>query len=275
MKIWSRFVLGGFILALALSLGVSPAAAAPKKKKKAEPKKVTYSSSTTSVSTHKHYVTGTNLQGRSGLFYGDTSDVAGQREVEGGVNLTYQSFAGGSLIGIPAGLHFGVDEDVEVSVAEGLGIMSGGGHSQTTFDGIVGAKYKIVAQSSHVPDFSLGGNVMCPISPSFGNDVFITPEGTVSYVLPSNGLLLNGDLGVAIGTNGGTYAKLDLGTAYPFSNRIAGIAEIGANQAGSGASIFALGIRAMLGDVKGQLFLGAPLNGGNILLGAGIILASK
>lgn len=307
MKLFSRLVVSGLALALAFSLLVSPAQAASKKKK-------TYSSEESSSSS-KHVVRGTNLQGRSGFFYGDTSDVAPVGMVEGAIDLDYQS--GGSLagttqvfagpttvsnsgystnyLGFPAGLHFGIDKDLEISVAEGgvLGftsddtnITSNGGGSVTTvikggsstqFSGVVGVKYHIAAEDRHSPEFSIGGSVLTNISPSFGNVFVITPEGTISYTLPSNGMLLNGDMGVAIQTQGGpAYVKLDLGAAYPISNKFSAIAELGANQAGYLGSVFALGARYDLGqNLVGQAFLGAPLNGGNVLIGVGLVLASQ
>ena len=307
MRLWSRFAVAGLAMLLAFSLSVAPASAASKKKK-------SYSSDDSSSSS-KHVVRGTNLQGRSGFFYGDTSDVAGVGNVEGAINLTYQS--GGSAagtsqvlagpttvtdtgfsvnyLGFPAGLHFGIDKDLEISVAEGgqlnltsdeTHIVSNGGGSVTTtqkggsstsFSGVVGVKYHIAAENSHSPEFSVGGNVMTNISPSFGSYFVITPEGTISYTLPSNGMLLNGDIGIAIQTQGGpAYVKLDLGAAYPISNKFAAIAELGANQAGYLGSIFALGARYNLGQsLVGQAFLGAPLNGGNVMIGIGLCLASQ
>lgn len=297
MKLFSRLVVSGLALALAFSLMVSPAQAAAKKKK-------SYSSE--SSSPKKHVITGVNQFGRSGFFYGDTSEVAGVGKVEGGINLTYNSGSftapppfggiteigsGGSVIGFPAGVHFGIGDNLELSVAEiganvstgGVSLISGGvttpvvtGTSSTNFSGMVGVKYHIVAEDLHALTFSAGGNVMTGISPSFGNVWFITPEGTISYVLPSNGMLLNGDLGIVIATQGPAYVKLDLGAGYPITDKLSGIAELGANQGGFTASVFALGVRyAFQEQFKGQVYLGVPLNYGNPLIGVGLTLASE
>lgn len=254
MTIWTRMVAVCLALGMALTLGVDLVSAAPA----------------------KDVATGTNLEGRAGLIYGDTSDVAGVGRMNGGVFLTYQSYGvagfSGSFFNIPGGIRFGIEKDLELSLGGNAMINSypdPPGGSDTFFNARAGFKYRI-AGKRNAPDFSLGGDVTLPVSPTFGSTVIIGPRGTVSYVL-KNGLLLNGDMGIIFATNGGSaYVRLDLGAAYPFSDKVTGIASLGANQAGQGGSVFSAGARFNLTNIDVLAFLGAPLNGGNVVLGGGI-----
>lgn len=286
MRLWSRFFVVVTALTLALSLSVAPAQAAKKKKEKEKKETKRESKSTSYEAPRKHYLTGTDLEGRSGLFYGQTSDVAATGAWEGSLHATWQSPASGyDYFGFPIGAHFGIDKDLELSLGARLdvesipsftifGVTYGGSSSIFTIQG--GAKYHIAGEGRNAPDFSVGGTLYVPTYS--GGQVVVMPEGTVSYIL-KNGLLLNGDFGVGISNV--SYVKFDGGVAYPFSPKVTGIAEIGANQgtlgaSGYGNSMFAVGGRFALGDsTKAQALLGVPLNGGGVVLGAGIILASK
>lgn len=284
MKLWSRFVLGSLVLALAFAVCVSPAAAASKKKKKEE-KRETKHESSSYEGPSKRYLSGTDLEGRSGLFYGQTSQVAAKNAWEGSLHATWQSPASGfNYFGFPLGAHFGIAENLDLAVGASLNILSipgitnpftgqtigGGTSSNFTIQG--GAKYHIAGENRNSPDFSVGGTIYVPTYT--GGQVVVMPEGTCTYVIAKNGLLLNGDFGIGISST--TYVKVDGGVGYPFSSKVTGIAEIGANQAGYLGSMFAFGGRFDLGgSTKAQALLGVPLNGGGVLLGAGIILASE
>lgn len=289
MKNWNRWILGGSIMILALSFCVGTSYAAQKKKKKAVEEETTTTIERT-IQPSKHYLTGANLDGRSGLFYGDTSEVAREGAWEGSAHLTYQSIgyynSSESLIGIPVGAHFGIAKDFELSAGAQLDIdsfpsytyrspyypfteVTVAGGSSTYFTVMGGAKYRF-AGDRDMPDFSFGGNIRIPTYT--GGQVVVMPEGTVTYTL-TNGLLLNGDMGVGISNT--TYIKADIGAGYPISEQVTGIAEIGANQAGYTGSVFAFGVRAAISDIKFQGLVGVPLNGGSVLVGGGIILASK
>ncbi len=275
MKLFTRLMVGGLALALVLSLGAGTANAAAKKKKKAV--KV---ETKTVRKAKKEYISGTNLEGRAGLFYADTSEVAAKNTVEGSVHFTYSS-PGPSVdqIMIPVGAHFGVDNNFELSAcvkpwiisepSVTIGSITIGG-SSTNFLLDVGGKYKIASENRETPDFAVGGVIYIPTWS--GGNVVVMPEGTCSYVL-DNGLLLNGDVGIGIGNT--SYVKLDGGVGFPVSPKVTLIGEIGANQDGYMGSVFAAGARFALQDVKLQALIGAPLNGGDVLIGAGLILASK
>lgn len=271
----------GLALTLALSLGVANAKDAKKGKKKASEKKIVKKDES---KPKVAYVSGTNLSSRAGLFFGDTSEVAKVGKWEGSADITYYSpTANWSNVAIPFGFHFGAAENVDVSVGAQLWSLSSPtyvvdvpyignvtrGGSSTLFDLMGGAKYRI-AGNRETPDFSVGGYLSIPTN---GGNVVFTPEGTVTYILTS-GLLLNGDMGIHI--SNGTFVSCDAGVGYPFSDKLTGIAEIGANQYSYqvGGSFLGAGIRAKLDTVKLQALLGVPLNGGGVLIGGGIILAS-
>jgi hypothetical protein len=266
MKLWHGFVSSGLAGALFLCfcVGTGNAAAAKKRAAAIKPAESQYSS--------KQYLPGTNLDGRSGLFWGDTSEVAADGQVEGSVHLTYQNsgnehFSVSNFL-IPGGAHFGIAPNFELSAGAQLGIVSFEGGSSTDVLVIGGAKYRF-AGDREMPDFSFGGTVRIPTS---GGSIVVMPEGTVTYVL-DNGLLLNGDVG--IGISEGTYVKADVGAGYPISPQVTGIAEIGANQVGNGGSVFAFGVRAALSEVKLQGMVGVPLSGGGAIIGGGIILGTR
>lgn len=280
MRLWNGIVAGGFVGALVLCLCTGQADAATKKR-------VTATKPAGSAYSLKQYLSGTNLEGRSGLFWGDTSEVAGEGQIEGSAHMTYQT-AGNqsysiSLFTIPVGAHFGLAPDFELSAGAQLGIVSTPSYTihippfpdivfegETTTNVLVmgGAKYRFPG-NRQMPDFSFGGVVYIPTFE--GGQVLVMPQGTVSYMLDM-GLFLNGNIGIGISNS--TYVMADVGAGYPISNQITGIAEIGANQAGNGGSVFAFGIRAALSDIKLQCLLGIPMNGGNVLIGGGIILGT-
>ena len=281
-----KLVLGLFALVMTVAFCAGPANAASKKKKtetKKEEKKETKKSENRSSSSgsSKHYLSGTNTWGRSGLLLGDTSEVAGVGSIEGAAHLTYSSPASGySNLDIPFGGHFGVAENLELSAAGEFLIFDTPSYtfgpftipatSSSSFAIDLGGKYKIKLKGDGPkPDLSVGGDVLIPTS---GGSAIFTPRGTVSYTL-NNGMLLNGDLGIHIST--GTYVSFDAGVGYPFSNNLTGIAEIGANQAGNGGSELAGGVRVGADQFKFQALLGIPLNGGGVMIGGGVILASK
>jgi hypothetical protein len=265
MRLWNGILAGVLAGALVLCLCAGTANAAAKRKKTVSKPAVYQDSS-------KQYLSGTNLDGRSGLFFGDTSEVAREGQIEGSVHLTYQSsgneYFSVNNFTIPGGAHFGIAPDFEISAGAQLGIVSYPGGSTTNVLVIGGAKYRF-AWDREMPDFSFGGTVRIPTS---GGSISVMPEGTVTYTL-ENGLLVNGDVGVGISS--GTYVKADIGAGYPISNQITAIAEIGANQAGNGGSIFSFGVRGAISDVKLQGFVGVPLNGGGALIGGGVILGTR
>lgn len=284
-----KLVLGLFALVMTLAFCAAPASAASSKKKKEtkkkeekkkEEKKETKKSESHSTGS-KHYLSGTNTMGRSGLFFADDSEVAGVGKIEGSAHLTYSSPASGfNNLSIPFGAHFGIAENFELSAAGVLGIFDTPsftfgpitipGSSASSFGIDLGGKYKLHLKGEGAkPEISLGGDVLIPTN---GGSAVATPRGTVSYTLSQSGLYLNGDLGVHIST--ATYVSFDAGAGYPFSNNLTGIVEIGANQSGNGGSLLAGGVRAGADHFKFQGFLGIPLNGGGVLLGGGIIVAN-
>src|SRR5262245_39196185 len=111
MKFWNRLVVGLMSLALGLSLSLGDAMAASSKTKKKETKKKEEKKKEvrhSAPSGLKTYLSGTNVNGKSGLIYADTAEVAGLNQIEGSAHFTFQSFTGGSLINIPFGGHFGI-----------------------------------------------------------------------------------------------------------------------------------------------------------------------
>jgi hypothetical protein len=284
MKVLNRLVLVSLAVVFAVSLCVSPANAAPKKKKPAP--EATPAPVKKRVKLVKEYITGTNLEGRAGLFYGDTSAVAPVGQWQGSLHATWWApFASYNDFSFPLGAHFGAAKDVDLSAGVKLNLQTSPsvnypatpftpaystGGSTTNFEVLLGGKYKIKAQNSETPDFSVGGIIYIPTN---GGDVIVMPKGTVTYVLPS-GLLLNGDVGIGISTV--TYVEIDGGVGFPVSDKITLIGEIGANQFYYADSQLGLGARfALGGTTKAQALLGVPLSGGGVLLGAGIILASE
>ena len=284
MKFLNRFMLGSLVLALALSLCAGTADAASKKSKKStkkeakkEVKKEKKREARREAASEKHFVTGTNTMGRAGLFYGDTSSVAETGKWEGSLHVTYWS-PGYDSFSVPLGAHLGIAENFELSGALVLNSVSYpsitflgttiGGGSSTTLGIDLGGKYRIVGKASGMA-FSLGGDVYM----EDGHTV-ATPRGTLTFETTS-GLLLNGDVGIHI-SDPTTWVSFDAGVGVPFSNKFAGIVEIGANQLGDSGSVLGGGIRAGLGDnAKVQALLGIPLNGGGVQIGAGIILGSN
>jgi hypothetical protein len=275
MKLWNGIVTSGLAGAMILCLFAGRADAAPKKRTVAIKAAGSFDSS-------KQYLSGTNLDGRSGLFYGDTSEVARDGQIEGSAHLTFQSIGyynvSQSVFTIPAGAHFGIAPDFELSAGAELSIFSYpsyrigpwdfGGGSSTNVIVFGGGKYRF-AGDREMPDFSFGGTIRIPTS---GGSIVVMPEGTVTYVL-NNGLLLNGDIGVGISNT--TYVKADVGAGYPISPQVTGIAEIGANQIAYTGSVFAFGIRAAVSEFKLQGLVGVPLTGGGVIIGGGIILGTK
>ena len=287
--------MGSLVAGLALSLCVTSADAATKTttKKKAEKKKETKKKETKKTKSYesskpkhqsaaKRFVTGTNTMGRSGLLYGDTSDVASVGQIEGSAHLTYSSNGPSVLstsdVGLPIGGHFGITDNFELSAAAIFDFLSVSSSlpgitlsgSTTNFALDFGGKYRIHTKTDGL-NFSLGGDLLIPTNA--GGQVVVTPRGTVSYTL-AGGLLLNGDMGLHIST--ATYVSFDAGVGLPVSDKFSIIGEIGANQMGNYGSVLAGGVRAGLSDsFKLQGLLGIPLNGGGVVIGAGIILASK
>ena len=157
MKLWNSVISGGLAVAVILCLCAGPTDAATRRVKAIQ---------TASQYSSKQYLSGTNLEGRSGLFWGDTSEVAREGQIEGSAHMTYQTagnqYYSMSLFTIPAGAHFGLAPDFELSAGMQLGIFSypGGSETQVLVNG--GAKYRFPGDRE-MPDFSLGGNVYIPI----------------------------------------------------------------------------------------------------------------
>ncbi len=285
MKLFNRLVLLSLAVIFALGLCVSQANADSSTTHKTKKKNADTRASGSSKAL-KNVVTGTNLEGRAGLFYGDTSEVAKVGQWEGTLHATWWSpYATYNDFSFPLGAHFGAADNVDLSAGVKLNLATSpsvnvpatpftpaysSGGSTTNFEVLLGGKYKIKGTTSDMPDYSVGGVIYIPTS---GGSVVVMPKGTVTYVLPS-GLLLNGDVGIGISTV--TYVEVDGGVGFPVSNKITLIGELGANQFGYADSQLGLGARfALGGTTKAQALLGVPLSGGGVLLGAGIILASE
>jgi hypothetical protein len=274
MRFWNRLVLSALVLALSLSLavGMADAATSTKKKttKKVEKKKEKKREEQRAAGPSK-YIEGVNLAGRSGLFYGDTSETVGVGRFAIGAGLTFQAIGSGNALGIPFGGSFGVAKNLDFSIGGNLSLYNPPSPlpSSSAFAIDFGGKYHIATSKTGL-DFSLGGDIMIPTNA--GGQVVVTPRGTITYVLPS-GLLLNGDLGIAISTL--TYVTVDLGMALPVGDKLNLIAELGANQGGYLASQLALGLRYKVSPTFNlQGLVGVPLNGGSALVGAGLSIAS-
>jgi hypothetical protein len=204
--------------------------------------------------------------------------------IEGSVHFTYQSLASlgiGSYtyttdqIGIPFGFHIGVVENIDlyasgdfVSTRSGSDVPNYTSVSTNSFVLNGGGKYHIATKNKNL-SFSAGGDLTVPTQ---GGNVIFTPRGTVTYTL-GNGFLLNGELGLAIGST--SYAVCDAGVGIPVNDRIAIMAEVGASQLGYLNSQLAGGIRYAFSNLKLQGMVGLPLNGGGAMIGGGIILASQ
>jgi len=269
MKFWNRLVVGLMTLALGLSLGLGDAMAASSQSKKKDSKKKEAKKKETrrsAPSGPKTYLSGTNVNGRSGLIYADTAQVAGLGQVEGSAHFTLQTFTGGNFINIPFGGHFGIARNFEIS-ASGTPVITtiDGFGSGSAFLLTFGGKYKFDLKTDAPVDLALGADVTIPVD---GGSAIVTPRGVVSYTLAS-GVLLNGMLGVNI--SGGSTVSASAGAGVPFSPNFTGLIEIGANP-----SVLAGGIRIGQDAFKFQALLGVPLNGASgVILGGGIILASK
>ncbi len=290
MKFLNRLLLASLAVIFAMSLCVTAATAqtssSKKKKKAAVAAEIKAEKKAEKKAERKKIISGTNLDGRAGLFFADTSDVAPVGQWQGSLHATWSSPAASfNSFSFPLGAHYGAAPNVDLSAGVRLDLLSepsytiGGydgipqqtlGGSSTDFTVLLGGKYKIAANSKDMPDFSVGGIIYIPTYT--GGDVVFMPKGTVTYVLPS-GLLLNGDFG--IGISSATYVECDGGVGFPVSRQVTLIGEIGANQYGNADSQLALGARFDLSGTKLQALLGVPLNGGGVLLGAGIILASN
>jgi hypothetical protein len=291
MKLWTRLVVAGLALVLALGLGIGAAQAQTsktKKKKKKATVVTTYGERKAAEERSKprSYLTGTNLWGRAGLLYGDTSDVARVGQVEGSAFFTYQSLtsitvgnysAGTNMIGIPFGAHYGAAKDVDIYASGDWRNISSStnfpgataGPSQSAFNINFGGKYRIAAPNVNTPDFSVGGDITIPTNT--GGQVVFTPKGTCTYILES-GMVLNGEFGVGISTV--TYVLADAGVGIPFAEKFLAIGELGASQYGYLNSMLGLGVRANFSGTKLQALLGIPLNGYGAQIGVGIILGS-
>jgi hypothetical protein len=293
MKLLNHLMVGSLVLTLSMSLFISTASAetSKKKKKAATPAQAEKKVEKKKSAPVKKVISGTNLEGRSGLFYADTSAVAPKNEGEGAIHATWTSpYSGANNFVIPVGGHLGMGDRFEISGTARLMLQTApsyttteylpplylpqqvtlGGGSSTNFMINAGAKYAIPGENRETPDFSVGGQLYIPTYT--GGQVVVMPYGTCTYVLPA-GLLLNGQLGIAISST--TYVVLDGGVAYPISPKISLIGELGANNWAFlyRDSELALGARfAASENMKVQALLGVPLNGGGVLLGAGLIL---
>jgi hypothetical protein len=240
---------------------------------------------------------GTNLEGRSGLFYGDTAEVAKSGSLEGSLHAAWAPpVAGAQQYTFPLGVHYGVCNDFEVSagVKPALSVVSHpgtpasyvlmlglpvaeipakAGNTTSTMDVFIhgGFKYLITSEKAGAPDFSLGANAYLP---AYSDGAFVAmPEASCTYFMKE--LVLNGDLGLGLGD--GNYVKLDAGLGWAVLKEISLICEIGVNQDGYTNSMFALGARAGIGGtgVKAQALWGVNLNTNVGLAGLGLILGSN
>ncbi len=285
MKFWTRFVVAGLAFALALSLAVSPAqAASKKKKKKAEEKKEMKREMRHEMAAERpHPISGANLAGRPGYFFGDTANTPEQGEIMGAAHIWFDSAYNG--VSIPFGAAFGATDKLQLHASSSF--YAAGGVSGLNFI-TFGAKYGF-------PHVSKGLDIAAGLDLSIG-PLYITPDistldfdpyGVVTYTFV-DGLQLNGQLGIMVvggrsitidgvtySGGGGSYVLLNAGAAYPFDSELTGIAELAVNGQGDGATPLIVGLRTGH-DVQLQAFGGLDLAGQvGVLIGGGVALFSK
>jgi hypothetical protein len=297
MKLWSRFILGGLVLALTLAVGINPAAAAPKKKKeekKAERHREHF---------EKHVIDGLNISGKPGYFFADTAGTLRQSQIAGAVHLQFDTW--GNVFEVPVGGSYGITDKILVNV--NTAFYAAGGTSGLyflDFGGKYGFGNVLKDSDSNLKiaaglDFAIGPltSVDGYSSTAFAFD----PYGVCTWTLP-DGWQFNGKLGLYVQNYSETvsytnylvfppqtvsqshsysysYFQLDLGAAYPFDKDLTGIAELATNgvvgYGGVGGTPLVVGIRTGH-DVQLQALAGLDLGGAvGLFLGGGIALFSE
>ena len=284
MKFWTRLVVAGLALAVALSLVVSPAQAATKKKKKKE--EVKREIRREMAAERPHPISGANLNGRPGYFFADTANSPEQGEIMGAAHVWFDSAFNG--VSIPFGGAFGITNQIQVHASSSF--YAAGNVSGLNFL-TFGGKYSF----KHVaPGLDVAGGLDLSIGPlydSAASGLDFDPYGIVTYTFV-DGLQLNGQLGImviparsetitfdgfseTVNVGGGSYVLFNAGAAYPFDRDLTGIAELAVNGQGDGATPLIVGLRTGH-DVQLQAFGGLDLAGQvGVLIGGGIALFSK
>jgi hypothetical protein len=281
MKLWSRLVTAVLALAFALSVVASPAQAMSKKKKKEIKRE-----ERRERAERPHPISGANLNGRPGYFFGDTANTPEKGEIMGAAHIWFDSAFNG--VSIPVGGAFGITDEIQVHASTGFyaaGALSG--LNFLTF----GGKYAF----KHVaPGLDIAAGLDLAIGPLYvsgESSLDFDPYGIVTYTF-EDGLQLNGQLGIMIiparsdtitidgftetvNVGGGSYLQFNAGVAKPFDNDLTGIAELAINGQGDGATPLIVGLRTGH-DVQLQAFGGLDLAGQvGVLIGGGVALFSK
>lgn len=233
------------------------------------------------------YVPGTNIFGRSGLFFTDTAETSAWGRGSFTGHFLYDTDDDYNQIRLPFGFNYGLMENVEISanlpfISRDLDAPAGVDDSQSGLGSLaVGGKLRVPGHNS-MPDIGLGLDLgYGPLSDDIGEDgLDFNVKGMVTQTF-SNGILVNGGLGVIhIGsrdidgggeTDSETEVQLNGGVGVPLMPNLTGIAELAINQFGEDNGVFSLGVRGGRG-VKGQVLLGIGVgdNAPDLSLGAGV-----
>ncbi len=232
---------------------------------------------------HAEEVSGTNSGvnnvGRPGYFFSDTAFVPNKGQIMGSAGIAFYSV--GSQLIVPVGGAYGITDQIQVHVSTNFYTGSGiSGLGNITFGGKY--KFNISKENLYVAaglDLSDG-----PLTGSGYTSFNIDPYGIVTYNF-SDGLQLNGQLGIYIPTTGTkigaftytppSYLQLNDGASYPLGDKLTSIAELDINGQGSGATPLVVGIRTGH-DVQLQAFGGLDLAGTvGVLVGGNIALVSE
>jgi len=313
MSLWSRILVCGLAMTLAVGMSLGSADAASKKKRKEAKKEAVKEVRHERASSSKAVIAGGNMGAKPGYFISDTASTLHKGQVMGALHLTFDTW--GNVIQIPVGVSFGITDKLMLNA--NTSFYSSGGYTITTlyssstgpgtsglYNVNFGGKYGFgrVAKGLDIAaglDISIG-----PISNTLGASQFgFDPYGVATWTLP-DGLQFNGKLGLYVTsysvtipnpafiilgppnpptlTNsvGVSYFQLDLGAAYPFDKNLTGIAELATNGVittgglGGGTPLI-VGIRT--GDaVQFQAFGGLDLGGiTGLFVGGGLVLVSK
>jgi hypothetical protein len=227
-----------------------------------------------------HYIQGVNVWGRPGLLYGDSFERFPVGTFGASAHLVFEAIDNGSRFRMPVGFHYMAFSDLSL-YAEGelqmlnLPGINATGLGRSTF----GGKYGLQGADKEL-NFGLGCDVSVgPLSNSLRpSTTDFIPTGTVSYVF-KNGMLANLAIGTYLpGSGWPIYVRLDAGLAYPLTESLTTLLEIGMHEMGGATnpgSFVAGGIRTN-GSIRTQIWVGVRGSEPSpyFLLGGGLQLAS-
>ncbi len=289
-----------FCLALVLLAGAMPnsvhAKSSAKKGKKSYSKSPAKKSSKSKSSAKRKnpngHIPGTNVYGRTGLFFTDTAEAPSEGSASVTGHLLYGSGDELDTIQLPVGVNLGLVENLELSAGIDYARIKFDypGTAGNTESGLnvltVGGKYVIPRLAGEPLNLAVGLDISHgPLTSKLGNDgTDFTLKGIMSYTLMPQKVFLNGGIGLlfldgrdvetqavdpltgAVSTvkakgDGDTVFQLNGGMGLMLNPDLMAIAELGINQLGDDSSILSGGLRGRASDsLTWQALLGIGLN---------------